>query len=480
VLICVGRVRIEGGRAPNAAVLAYFSHMTLRQLLAVGACAVAPALGTAQTARVHVPFTLDTLPNGLTLIVHEDHSVPIVTTNVWFHVGSGDEKPGRTGFAHLFEHLMFMGSQNAPYPQFDRLLEAAGADNNGSTTEDRTNYFEEGPSSSLKLMLWLEADRMGWLLPTMDKPKVDLQRDVVKNERRQSYENQPYGMVADVMPKLMYPAVHPYSWPVIGSMADLSAASVDDVKDFFRKYYAPNNATLVVAGDVKADEVRALVRQYFSEVPRGPAIERPTPAAFTVKDTSVTLEDRVQLARLYLNWHTVRSVDADGPALQVASYVLAGSRTSRLTQALVYSGEVATAVQAFNDGKRLDGDFNIVATARPGLGLDTLQTIIDANLQRLASEGPTARELDQARNAIEASFLRSIQTVSGKADQLNEYYYQTGNPDGFQDDLDKLRSVTASDIQRVVRKYLQSPRVMVSVVPQGKQSLAATQKKVTQ
>ena len=454
--------------------------MTQIRRLAIAALVLAPALVQAQGARLRVPFTIDTLPNGLTLIVHEDHSVPIVNTNVWFHVGSGDEKPGRTGFAHLFEHLMFMGSQNAPYPQFDRLLEAAGANNNGSTTEDRTNYYEEGPSSSLRLMLWLEADRMGWLLPTMDKPKVDLQRDVVKNERRQSYENQPYGLVADALPQLMYPAGHPYSWPVIGSMADLSAASVDDVKDFFRQYYAPNNATLVVAGDVNPDSVRVIVRQYFSEIPRGPSITRPAPAAFTVKDTAVTLEDRVQLPRLYLNWHTAKATHADTPALQIAGYILAGARTSRLTQALVYGGEVATAVQAYNDAKRLDGDFSIVATARPGKGLDTLQTVVDQQLQRLAADGPTPRELEQARNVIEAQFLRSIQTIGGKADQLNEYYYQSGTPDGFQDDLDKLRAVTAADVQRVVRQYLQAPRVMVSVVPQGKQALAATMKKVTQ
>jgi len=437
-------------------------------------------LAGAQAARLRVPFSIDTLPNGLTLIVHEDHSVPIVTTNVWFHVGSGDEKVGRTGFAHLFEHLMFMGSQHAEYPQFDRLLEAAGANNNGSTTEDRTNYYEAGPSSSLRLMLWLEADRLGWLLPTMDKPKVDLQRDVVKNERRQNYENQPYGLVGDVAPKLMYPAGHPYSWPVIGSMADLSAASVEDVKDFFRTYYAPNNATLVVAGDVSTAEVRALVREYFTEIPRGPAITRPTPPAFTVRDTAVTLEDRVQLPRLYLNWHAVKSTAADAPALQVAGYILAGARTSRLTQALVYGGEIATSVQAYSDAKRLDGDFNVVATARPGQALDTLQTVIDQQLEQLAAAGPTSRELDQARNAIEASFLRSIQTVSGKADQLNKYYYQTGNPDGFQDDLDKLRAVSTADIQRVIRTYLQGPRVMISVVPQGKPALAATKKRVTQ
>ncbi len=454
--------------------------MNLRHFFALGALALAPAAGHAQATRLRVPFTLDTLPNGLTLIVHEDHSVPIVTTNVWFHVGSGDEKVGRTGFAHLFEHLMFMGSENAAYPQFDRLLEAAGANNNGSTTEDRTNYYEFGPSSSLPLMLWLEADRMGWLLSTMDKPKVDLQRDVVKNERRQSYENQPYGLVGDISPPLMYPAGHPYSWTVIGSMVDLSAASVEDVKDFFRRYYAPNNATIVVAGDVKVDEVRALVRQYFSAIPRGPAIDRPTPAAFAVRDTAVTLEDRVQLPRVYLNWHTVKSTDADTPALQVAAYVLAGARTSRLTQALVYGGEIATTVQAYDDAKRLDGDFSIVATARPGKALDTLQAVIDQQLQRLAADGPNARELDQARNAIEASFLRGVQTVSGKADQLNEYYYQTGNPDGFQNELDQLRAVTAADIQRVVRKYLQGPRVMISVVPQGKPELAATRKKVTQ
>ena len=270
----------------------------VRRILIAGALMLAPALAAGQAKKLSVPYVLDTLPNGLTLIVHEDHSTPVVTTNVWFHVGSGDEKPGRTGFAHLFEHLMFMGSQHAEYPQFDRLLEAAGADNNGSTTEDRTNYYENGPNSSLPLMLWLEADRLGWLLPTMDKPKVDLQRDVVKNERRQSYENRPYGIVADFEPKLMYPASHPYSWPVIGSMVDLSAASVDDVKDFFRRYYAPNNATLVVAGDVRAAEVKALVRAYFSEIPRGPKIDRPSPTPFTVRDTALTLEDRVQLPQL--------------------------------------------------------------------------------------------------------------------------------------------------------------------------------------
>ncbi|HEX7123481.1 MAG TPA: pitrilysin family protein, partial [Gemmatimonadaceae bacterium] len=404
----------------------------------------------------------------------EDHSVPTVAVNVWYHVGSGDERVGRTGFAHLFEHLMFMGSQHAPYPAFDRLLEGAGANNNGSTTEDRTNYFEVGPTNALSLMLWLEADRMGWMLPTMDSAKVDLQRDVVKNERRQSYENQPYGIAADILPPALYPKDHPYSWPVIGSMADLSAASLEDVRDFFRRYYAPNNATIVVAGAVNTDSVRQLVRTYFADIPRGPSIDRPTPAPFTVRDTAIVAEDRVQLPRLYLAWHTVKSSHEDDAPLDLLDYLLSGARNSRLTNALIYEQEIARDVSAYSDTKRLDGDFGIVATARPGFGLDTLKVSIDRELARLAEQGPTERELEQAKNAAEASFLNRLEFVSAKADQLNAYYYFTGVPDGFQRELDRLRAVTAEDIKRVVNTYLRGPRVMLSIVPMGKRELAAT------
>jgi len=448
--------------------------MRLRSLCGSVVLAVPLTLGAQARPGLRVPVTVDTLPNGLTLIVHEDHSVPRVTTNVWFRVGSGDEKPGRTGFAHLFEHLMFMGSENAPYPQFDRLLEAAGGSNNGSTTEDRTNYYEEGPANALPLMLWLEADRMGWLLPPMNEEKVDLQRDVVKNERRQRVENQPYGVATDILPVALYPRDHPYSWPVIGSMADLSAASLDDVKGFFRQYYAPNNAAIVVAGDVRTDDVRRLVRQYFSSIPRGPAITRPAPAPFTVRDTAIVAEDRVQLPRLYLAWHTVRNNHRDAAALNLLSYLLSGARNSRLTNTLVYQRELASSVSAFSDAKRLDGDYSIVATARPGHGLDSLKVAIDRELARLATEGPTTRELDQAKNARESSFLNRLEFVGAKADQLNEYAYFNGKPDSFQDELDKLRAVTSDDIKRVITTYLRGPRVMLSIVPQGKRELAAT------
>jgi zinc protease len=441
--------------------------------IALAATILVPALTSAQATRLSVPATVDTLPNGLILIVHEDHSVPRVATNIWYRVGSGDEKPGRTGFAHLFEHLMFMGSENAPYPQFDKLLEPFGFGANGSTTEDRTNYLQDGAANGLEMVMWLEADRMGWLLPTMDSAKVDAQRDIVKNERRQSYENQPYGKAADILPPALYPKGHPYSWPVIGSMTDLSAASLEDVKEFFRQYYAPNNAAIVVAGDVKTDSVRRMVRQYFGNIPRGPTITRPTPAPFTVRDTALVAEDRVQLPRLYLGWHTVNNTHKDTAPLDILSYLLTGARNSRLTNTLVYQREIASDVSSYSDAKRLDGDYSIVATARPSQGLDSLKVAIDRELARLASEGPTARELEQAKNARESSFLNQLEFVSAKADQLNSYAYFNGTPDYFQKELDALRAVTADDIKRVINTYLRGPRVMLSIVPMGKLELAA-------
>jgi zinc protease len=449
--------------------------MLPRPLLAALLLAAPPLAAQSLT----VPATVDTLENGLRVIVHEDRSAPIVTVNTWYHVGSGSEKPGRTGFAHLFEHLMWMGSANAPYPQFDRLLEAAGASNNGSTTEDRTNYYNMGPKSSLELMLWLEADRMGGLLPPMDEAKVDAQRDIVKNERRQSYENQPYGKNADIIPPLLYPAGHPYSWPVIGSMTDLSAASLEDVKDFFRTWYAPNNAVMVVAGDVTRAEVLALARKYFGYIPRGPAIDYPEPMQPTLaRDTMAVAEDRVQAARLYYVWPTAAAWSADDAALQVAAYLLSGARNSRLDVRLEHRDQTVSGVSAFNFSKRLAGDFRVVATAKPGGSLAPIQAAIDEEIRRLAAEGPTEREMTQAINAIESGFLQSVQTVAGKADQLNSYYYETGDPDAFQRDLDRIKAVTADDIRRVVSRYLLGPRAIVSIVPEGQLQQAAVAREV--
>jgi zinc protease len=302
---------------------------------------LAPGIGAQGTPRIQ--FEKYQLPNGLEVILHEDHSTPIVAVDTWYHVGSGDEQLGRTGFAHLFEHIMFMGSQHVPVGAFDQMLEAAGADNNGSTTEDRTNYYENLPSNALELALWLDADRMGFLLPTMDLAKVNLQRDVVKNERRQRVDNQPYGRADETILAALYPKSHPYSWPVIGSMADLSAASLADVQNFFRTYYAPNNATLTIAGDFNPDTVKKMVARYFGSIPRGPAVQRRTtvPAVNISRDTFLVLEDKVQLPRLFYTWHSVKGFSPDDAALDILAQVIANDKNSRLYKKLVYELQVA-------------------------------------------------------------------------------------------------------------------------------------------
>jgi zinc protease len=426
---------------------------------------------------LRVPYETFTLPNGLQVIVHEDRSVPVVAVNTWYHVGSGDEHQGRTGFAHLFEHLMFMGSEHVPTGQFDQLLEAAGADNNGSTTEDRTNYYETGPTNAAELMLYLDADRMGYLIPEITAEKVDLQRGVVQNERRQRVDNQPYGLAEENILSRLYPAGHPYSWPVIGSMADLSAASLEDVRNFFRTNYAPNNATIVIAGAISPAEARRLAQRWFGDVPRGPEAPRNHPAGFSLdRNVFHTLEDRVQLPRVYNAWHTVRAFADDDAAISVLADIIAGGRSSRLYKRLVYELQIATQVSAFHDALKMDGSFRLSATARPGHDLNELQREIDAQIRLVADSGPTAREVERVQHETEAQFLGQMETVLGKADQLNQYQYFVGTPDYFQQDLARYLRVTPADVQRVARQYLASAhRVVLSVVPQGRQNLAVTE-----
>src|SRR5262245_42314536 len=305
----------------------------MRRLLpiAVAAALVAGAPPAAAQKSADVTYTQFDLPNGLHVILHEDHTVPLVTVNVCYHVGSAREKTGRTGFAHLFEHLMFMGSKHAPYGDFDKLLEAAGGNNNASTTEDRTNYYIDAPSNALDLALFLESDRMGYLLDVVTEQMVNGQRDVVKNERRQSYENAPYGMADPKIYELMYPKNHPYHWPVIGYMDDLTAASAEDVREFFRKYYAPQNASLVVAGDINSAEARKRIEYWFGDVKRGKSVDPievpPVAIPGIVKET---LTDQVQLPRLYLAWPTPALYAPGDAELDVAASVLAGGKNSRL------------------------------------------------------------------------------------------------------------------------------------------------------
>ncbi len=417
------------------------------------------------------------LPNGLQVILHEDRSVPLVAVNVWYHVGSGDEQPGRTGFAHLFEHVMFMGSQHVPVGMFDVWLEAAGANNNGSTNFDRTNYYEWMPSHALPLALWLEADRMGYLLPTMDQAKLDLQRDVVKNERRQSYENAPYGLAFETILRAVFPPSHPYSWSTIGSMDDLSAASLEDVTGFFRTYYAPNNASIAIAGDFDADSVRTWIDRYFGAIPRGPQEPpRPDVPEFEIpRDTFLVLEDRVQLPRSYDTWRSAKAYHADEPALDMLAYVLAGDKNSRLYRRLVYDMQVAQDVNAYNYAGKLDGFFQVVVTPKPGQTPADVHRLVNEEVARLASEGVTARELERGKNSFRSGMLGSLASVMSKADQLNHYNYFVGTPDYVRQDAERYDRVTAADVQRVAREYLGRPRVVLTVVPEGKQDMMVTE-----
>jgi zinc protease len=423
-----------------------------------------------------IKFEKYTLPNGLEVILHEDHSTPIVSVNTWYKVGSGDEKPGRTGFAHLFEHIMFMGSEHVPVGMFDKELEAAGADNNGSTTEDRTNYYENLPSNALPLALWLDADRMGFLLPTMDKAKLDLQREVVKNERRERVDNVPYGRGDEMILAALYPKGHPYSWSVIGSMADLSAASVEDVSDFFRTYYAPNNATLVIAGDFQPAEAKRLVKMYFSDIPRGPAMPpRPNVAPVQLaKDTFMVLEDKVQLPRAFYDWPTVKNFDKDDAALDVLASVLASGKNSRLYKRLIYDMQVAQNVFASQQGSKLAGRFEIDITPKPGQSLAAIDKVLKEELDKIMNEPVTARELNRVKNSVRSSFLNRLSGVLGKSEVLNTYNYMAGNPDYVQQDAARYDAVTAADVQRVARTYLGRHKVVLTVVPEGKREMMLT------
>ena len=431
------------------------------------------APGSEGPPQLRVPYTEFTLGNGLHVILHRDTSVPTVSVNVWYHVGSGSEKPGRTGFAHLFEHLMFEGSKHVPEGAFDVWLEAAGGNNNGSTTADRTNYYIDVPSNALELALFLESDRMGYLLDTMTPARVDGQRDVVKNERRQSYENAPYGRASLELFSLLYPKTHPYSWPTIGSMEDLSAASHEDVVQFFKTYYAPNNASLVVAGDIDIAGTRTLVEKWFSEIPRGPDVPPIAPPAAVLDGVKKhTMTDRVQLPRLYLAWHTPAIYQPGDAALDLASNLLTGGKNARLYRRLVYDLQIAQDVTAFQQSQNLGSVFFIIATARPGHTLERIQQVIDEELDTLRAAPADEREMTRTMNQVEANFYRQMERVggfSGKADQLNAYYTRTGMPDYFEEDLSRYRALRAEDVKSAIARYLpKDQRVELSVVPESK------------
>src|SRR5687768_7662766 len=363
---------------------------------------------------MNIPFVQRTLDNGLDVIVHEDRNCPIVAVNVWYHVGSKNETPGRTGFAHLFEHLMFEGSQHHDKGFFPPVQEAGGT-LNGSTNADRTNYWEVVPTNALELALWMESDRMGYLLPALTEAKFANQRDVVLNERRQNYENRPYGMAGMAIMAALYPPTHPYHWLTIGGADDLQAARLDDVKAFFQTYYHPRNASLTLAGDVSVSEGLSLAEKYFGELAPGeapPPVEVPPPPPLD-GEVRLVLEDRVELARLYLSWHSPGLFQPGDAELDLVADVLAGGKTSRLYRRLVYELRVATEVAASQNSREIGSFFQLVATAAPGRSLDELKRAIDAAIKTLLDEGPTVQEMERCLAQAETHFVFRLQTVGG-------------------------------------------------------------------
>ncbi|MGQ9574874.1 MAG: M16 family metallopeptidase [Thermoguttaceae bacterium] len=415
-----------------------------------------------------IKFEKYVLPNGLEVILHEDHSTPIVGVNVWYHVGSKDERPGRTGLAHLFEHMMFQGSKHYDDDYFGPLQEAGGR-LNGSTNSDRTNYWETVPSNYLELALWMESDRMGFLLPAMTQARLDNQRDVVKNERRQSYENRPYGLTYETILAALFPPDHPYSWPTIGSMADLDAASREDACDFFRRYYHPANASLCIAGDFDPAEAKRLVAKYFGPLPAGPRPPKPGPRSAQLdKPQRIHMTDRVGLARIFLAWPTVPLFAPDDAELELLADILGHGKTSRLYRVLVRDKQIAQDVHTSQNSAELAGLLMISAGARPGHSLAELEDAILQQIARIQAEPPAADEIARAVNRREAQLVRALESVSdfgGRADRLNMYNVFTGDPGFAQHDFGRYLKVDPAAVQRAARKYLGDNRVTLEVVP---------------
>ena len=426
---------------------------------------------------VSISFDKVTLPNGLDVILHRDPTIPVAAVNVWYHVGSKDEQLGHTGFAHLFEHVMFEGSKHHNSSHFEPL-QKAGASLNGSTTSDRTNYWEDVPTNYLELALWLEADRMGFLLDALDQQRFDIQRDVVKNERRQSYENRPYGMAQWSLQEALFPLPHPYHWMTIGSQEDLDAASLDDVKDFFRRFYSPSNGSLAIAGDIDPEATLELVNRYFGDLPPGPPVPRigrydsGLPGRVELK-----MRDRVSLPRLYIAWATPPQFAPDDAALELLRAVLADGLSSRLYRSLVYEKQIAQTVSVRYRASEIAGQFMIEGTAAADHSLEEVERAIDAELERIAVEPPTDEELARAKNRLEASHYRQLARnggFGGKADSLNYFNIFAGDPNLINTSIDDYMAVQREDILRVHRAVLDHRQVRLKVLPEDSLSTAVT------
>ncbi|WP_394826200.1 M16 family metallopeptidase [Pendulispora albinea] len=455
----------------------FAKRFALRRVASFALTAVL-ALGAwpAAAEGIRIPHVVHKLKNGMTVILSEDHSLPLAVVNVSYNVGSRFEAPKRTGFAHLFEHLMFMGTRRAPTGSYDAWMEALGGANNAWTSEDRTDYFDVGPKTILPLFLWLEADRLRDLGPLMTQKKLDAQREIVRNERRQRGENTPYGKVDFRLPELLYPEGHPYHHPVIGSHADLEAATVDDVKAFFATYYDPANASLVVAGDFAAGETLEKIRAYFETIPsRGapkePKSEFPDNTSSMKSVVRETMEDEVELPKVIMAWQTPKHFSPGDAELDLLSNALAGGKASRLYKALVYEQKIAQNVEAVQASGVLGSRFTLDVMVRPGVSLDRVEKAIDAELQKVRTKPLEAEELTRAKNIVETGFVARLEGVAERASILNLYQAELGTPDYAERDLERYRSATGEGIRATVQQWLKpDARVILRVVPKGQKA----------
>jgi zinc protease len=426
--------------------------------------AILVATMTAQAIDIpHEQFQLD---NGLNVILHHDDSLPSVVVNLWYGVGSKDEEPGRSGFAHLFEHLMFMGTVHLPGSGFDERMEAHGGWNNAWTSEDATDYYEAGPSNLLETFLWMESDRMRGLAKAMNQEKLDLQRDVVRNERRQSVEDTPYGIIWEAMSPALYPTDHPYGHTVIGTHEDLQAATVDDVVRFFNAWYVPNNASLVIAGDFDPAQARVWVERYFGDLPRVDLPDRVNPAPRdTPQETVVETTDNVQIPLTLIAWHTPAALQEGDAALDVVASILGEGRSSRLYADLITDTGEALEVSAWQYSQKLGSVFAVSGKPADGFSVETLEAKLQAHVDRLAAEGPTQAELERVRNQLEVQFIVGLEGLEERASALNRYHYLAQTPDFVNQDLERYRRLTAADVQAAAKTLTASRRCILRVRP---------------
>jgi len=416
---------------------------------------------------LNIPYEKFKLPNGLEIILFQNNTLPFTAVNIWYKAGSANEVKGKTGLAHLFEHMMFQGSKNVPKEMHFKYIQEAGGTLNASTSFDRTNYFEKLPSNDLELALWLESDRMGFYLEALDQVKLDNQKSVVLNERLERYDNQPYGLAWEKLITNLYPENHPYSWPTIGYYKDIEGYTLDDVRSFFRQHYSPANATIVIAGNFEVDKTKSLLEKYFGEIKNDG-----TPNTINSKSCQLDeskfliVEDKVNLERIYIAWHSQSAFSPDDAALDILSDVLTGSKNARLTKKLVYELELVQDVNTMQFSGKYGGHFMVVATAKPGKPLDEIKKIIFNEITILAEEHISTRELERSKNVIKSNFIYSLQNIDTIADTLNLYNFYLGEPNSFNFDLSRYNSVNAEDIKQIVKKYFQSNYVELRIVPE--------------